>query len=166
MVLYNTALRCIVLCCIVKYCIVPYCIVSYCIVSYRIALYYIVTYCIALYCIVLYCIKAIFSWLNKLSINSNKTAHLLFNPKHFNNPNCSINIDSKVISHKDSAKKPCGEIFQSDMSIDKHIPAVVNSCFLQLRDFHLIRPFITKTATIALANTFVHSFLVYCNRAI
>ena len=90
--------------------------------------------------------------MNKLSINSNKTAYLLFNPKHFNNPNCSINIDSKVISHKDSAKS-LGVIFQSDMSMDRHIPAVVKSCFLQLRDFHRIRPFISKTATITLANT-------------
>ena len=35
--------------------------------------------------------------------------------------------------------------------------------FPQLRDFHRIRPLISKTATITLANAFVHSHLDYCN---
>ena len=34
-------------------------------------------------------------------------------------------------------------VFQSDMSMDKHISAIVESCFLQLRDFHRIRPLIS-----------------------
>ena len=45
-----------------------------------------------------------------------------------------------------------GVVFQSDVSIDKHISAIVKSCFLQLYDFHRIRPFISKTAAIARAN--------------
>ena len=49
------------------------------------------------------------------------------------------------------------------MSIDKHISAIVKSCFLQLRDFHCICPLISKTASITLANVFVHSHLDYCN---
>ena len=47
---------------------------------------------------------------NKLAVNSNKTEYLLFNPKHFNNPNFSINIDSIIISPNDSAKN-CGVVF-------------------------------------------------------
>ena len=45
------------------------------------------------------CIKDIFSWMitNKLSINPNKMEYLLFNPKYFNNPNCSINIECNII---------------------------------------------------------------------
>ena len=110
------------------------------------------------------CIRDIFSWMvaNKLSVNPNKTEYLLFNPKNLNNPNCSINIDSNIISPTNSAKN-LGVVFQSDMSMDKHISAVVKSCFLQLRDFHRIRPLISKTAAITLANAFVHSHLDYCN---
>ena len=51
------------------------------------------------------CIRDIFSWMvaYKLFVNPNKTVYLLFNPKHFNNPNCSINIDSNIISSNNSA---------------------------------------------------------------
>ena len=43
---------------------------------------------------------------NKLSVNPNKTEYFLFNSKHFSNPNCSINIDSNIISPNDLVKKP------------------------------------------------------------
>ena len=43
--------------------------------------------------------------------------------------------------------------------MDKHISAIVKSCFLQLCNFHLIRPFISKTAFITLTNAFEHSHL-------
>ena len=71
------------------------------------------------------CIRDICSWMvaNKLSVNPNKTEYLYFNPKNLNNPNCSINIDSNIISSTNSAKN-LGVVFQSDMSMDKHISAV------------------------------------------
>ena len=47
--------------------------------------------------------------------------------------------------------------------MDKRISSIIKSCFLQLRDFRRIRPFISKTAAITLANTFVHSRLDFCN---
>ena len=47
--------------------------------------------------------------------------------------------------------------------MDKHISSVIKSCFLQLRDFRRIRPFISKTAAITLANAFVHYRLDFCN---
>ena len=99
---------------------------------------------------------------NKLSVNPNKTKYLLFNPKYSKNPNLSIHIDSHIISPNDSAKN-LGVVSQSDMSMDKHILDIVKSCFLQLRNFHRIRPLISKTATITLANAFVHSYFDYCN---
>ena len=49
------------------------------------------------------------------------------------------------------------------MSLDKHISSIVKSSFLQLHDFRLIHPFISKTAAIMLANAFVHSRLDFCN---
>ena len=98
----------------------------------------------------------------KLYVNPYKTEYFLFNQQHFNNPNCSINIDFNIISPNDSAKH-LGVVFQSDMSVDKHISAIIKPCFLRLCDFHRIRLFISKTAAIILANAFVHSHLDYCN---
>ena len=54
-------------------------------------------------------------------------------------------------------------IFQSDMSMDKHNSAIVKSCFLQLRNFHQVHPFISKTTVITPANAFSHFHLDYCN---
>ena len=110
------------------------------------------------------CIRDIFSWMaaNKLFVNPNKMEYLLFNPKFSNNPNCNINIDFNIISPNDYAKN-LGVVFQSNMSIDKHISIIVKSCFLQLRNFHHIRLLIFKTALITLANAFVHSHLDFCN---
>ena len=99
---------------------------------------------------------------NKLSVNLNKMEYLLFISKYFNNPNCSINTDANIILPNNFAKN-LGVVFQSDMSMNKHISAIVKSCFLQLRDFHHICPLILKTAVITLANAFVHSHLDYCN---
>ena len=45
----------------------------------------------------------------------------------------------------------------------KHISSIIKSCFLQLHDFHRIRPFISKTAAITLANAFVYSCLDFYN---
>ena len=47
--------------------------------------------------------------------------------------------------------------------MDKYISFIVKSCFFQRRDFHRIRPFISKTAAITFANAFVHSRLNFCN---
>ena len=68
-----------------------------------------------------------------------------------------------ILSRQLILQKTLVLFFQSDMSMDKHISAEVKSCFLQLRDFHRIRPLISKTAAIILANAFVHSHLDYCN---
>ena len=43
---------------------------------------------------------------NKLSVNSNKTEYLLFNPNNINLPVNIINIGSNPISPSDGAKKP------------------------------------------------------------
>ena len=99
---------------------------------------------------------------NKLSLNPNKTKYLLFNPNNVNLPINIINLGSNTISPSDSAKN-LGVIFQTDMFMDKHISSIIKSCFLQLRNFCRIRPFICKTAAITHANAFVHSRLDFCN---
>ena len=49
------------------------------------------------------------------------------------------------------------------MSKDKHTSAIVKSSYLQLSNFYRIRPVISKSAAITLANAFVHSHLNYYN---
>ena len=98
---------------------------------------------------------------NKLSVNPDKTEYLLFNSKNINVP-VSINLNLNTISPSECAKN-LGVIFQSDMSMEKHISSVVKTCFLQLREFRHIRSFIPKSAAIIFANAFIHSRIDYCN---
>ena len=109
------------------------------------------------------CIKDIFSWMigNKLSVNPDKTEYLLFNSKNINVP-VSINLNLNTISPSKCAKN-LGLIFQSDMSMDKHISSVVKTCFHQLCEFRHIRSFIPKSAAIIFANAnMIHSRIDYC----
>ena len=76
---------------------------------------------------------------------------------------CYFYVNDTQIYLSFSPAKSLGVIFQSDMSMDKHISAIVKSCFLQLRNFHRIYSFISNTATITLANAFVRSHFNYCN---
>ena len=99
---------------------------------------------------------------NKLSVNPDKTEYLLFNLKNINVP-VSINLNLNTISPSECAKI-LGVIFQSDMSMDKHISCVAKTCFHQLREFRHIRSFIPKSAAIIIfANAFIHSCIDYCN---
>ena len=99
---------------------------------------------------------------NKLFANSNKTEYLLFNSRNINPQVININLDSVVISPSYSAKN-LGVFFQSGMSLDNHISPIIKSCYVQLLDFRRIRPLISKTAAITLANSFIHSRINYCN---
>ena len=47
--------------------------------------------------------------------------------------------------------------------MDKHISSVVKTCFLQLREFHHIQSFISKSVAVILADAFIHSSINYCN---
>ena len=73
----------------------------------------------------------------------------------------TINLDSNIIFHSDSAKNLI-VIFQTDMSLDKQVSSIVKSFFLQLRDFRRNRPFISKTDAVTLVNAFVRSRLHFC----
>ena len=99
---------------------------------------------------------------NKLSANPNKTEYLLFNSRNINPQVININLNSDFISPSYSTKN-LDVLFQSDMSLDNHILSIIKSCFVQLRDICHIRLLRSKTATITLANSFIHFRLNYCN---
>ena len=109
------------------------------------------------------CITDIFSWMigNKLSVNPDKTEYLLLNYKNINVPvNTNLNLNTILPSE---CAKNFSVIFQSDMTMDKHISSVVKICFYQLCEFRHIRSFIPKSAAIIFANAFIHSRIDYCN---
>ena len=72
------------------------------------------------------CIKDVLAWMigNKLSVHPDKTEHL-FNSKNINIP-VSINLNLNSISPRDFERN-LRIIFQSDMSMDKHICQSKNS---------------------------------------
>ena len=86
---------------------------------------------------------------------------IMFNSKNIN-VLVSINLNLITISPSVYAKN-LGVIFESDMSMNKHISSVVKTCFHQLREFRHIRSFIPKPAVIMFANAFIHSCIDYCN---
>ena len=98
---------------------------------------------------------------NKLSLNPDKTEYILFYLKNINVP-VSVNLNLSTISLSKSTKN-LGLVFQSDLSMDKHIPSVAKTCILQLREFRHIRSFIAKSAAITFANAFIHSRIDYYN---
>ena len=98
---------------------------------------------------------------NKLSVNPHNTEYLLFK-KNISVP-VSINLNSNIISPSESAKN-LSIIFQSDMSMDKHISSVIKTCFLKLHEFCHFQSFIPKSAAITLANAFIHSRIDNCYR--
>ena len=95
-------------------------------------------------------------------VGPNKTEYLLCNPNNINLPVNIANLGSNTIFPNDNAKN-LRAVFQTDISLNKHTSSILKSCFLQLRDFLHIRPFIYKTAANTLANAFVHSRLEFCN---
>ena len=70
---------------------------------------------------------------NKLSVNPDKTEYLLFNQLSINVP-VSVDLNLNTIFPSESTKN-LDIIFQSDVSMDKHISSIVKTCFLQLHKF-------------------------------
>ena len=62
-----------------------------------------------------------------------------------------------------STARNLGVIFDSDLSLTKHISATCKSCFYQIRQLRQIRPSLDKSSAITLANSLVSSKLDYCN---
>ena len=84
------------------------------------------------------CIKDIFLWMigNKLSVNPDETDYLLFNSKNISVP-VSINLNLNTISPSECAKN-LSVIFQSNMSMDKHILSVVKLISISFVNFAIL----------------------------
>src|SRR6266853_5810273 len=74
----------------------------------------------------------------------------------------TLTLGTASISSSDHAKN-LGVIFQSDLSLDKHISAIVSSCFYHIRDLKRIRSSLSLNTATILGNALVHSKLDYCD---
>ena len=56
-----------------------------------------------------------------------------------------------------------GVIFDSNLSFNKHVTTVVQSCFFQLRNIAKIKPFLSTANLETVIHSFISSRLDYCN---
>jgi len=90
------------------------------------------------------------------------TADIPICPKKQTITDTTLTLSTASISPSDHAKN-LGVIFQSDLSLDKHISAIVSSCFYHIRDLKRIRSSLSLNTATILGNALVHSKLDYCN---
>ena len=113
------------------------------------------------------CLSAVQSWMakNKLKLNPDKTEFIVLGTEkqqtklanHF-----PINIMGNMVSPCSKVKN-LGVIFDSTLSMSKHVSLVRSSCFYHIRDFSRIRRILSKSVAVTLANALVGSRLDYCN---
>ena len=109
----------------------------------------------------------IISWmnLNKLLLNPSKTEFLLIGTDSQRNKFSDLNsvtLGDTTIPVSSSSRN-LGFIFDSDMSFTKQISSVSKSCHFHIRDIRRIRPLLSSSIAITLANSLVSSKLDYCN---
>jgi Reverse transcriptase (RNA-dependent DNA polymerase)/Endonuclease/Exonuclease/phosphatase family len=101
---------------------------------------------------------------NRLSVNPSKTEYLLIGT-----PQQRAKVVSPSITFRGNTLTPSSEarnlgiIFDSCLSLTKHISSVCSSSFYQIRQLRQVRPSLDKNSTIILANALVTTKLDYCN---
>lgn len=113
------------------------------------------------------CLSAVQLWMgkNKLKLNPDKTEFIVLGTekqqtklaKYF-----PIDIMGNMVSPCTKVKN-LGVIFDSTLSMSKHVSSVRSSCFYHIRDFSRIRRILSKSVAVTLANALVGSRLDYCN---
>ena len=111
-------------------------------------------------------LDSVYSWLttNRLSVNPSKTEFLIIGTPQQRSKllSTSLTFCGNIILPSTSARN-LGVIFDSDLSLTKHISATCKSCFYQICQLRQIRPSLDKSSAITLANSLVSSKLDYCN---
>ena len=104
---------------------------------------------------------------NQLKLNDDKTEALLFPFSSSLKPSIvplpdSITLGSHNIPFSDSARN-LGFIFDSKLSMKKHIIKICQTAYFELKRISLIRRFLTEAAAKTLVTFFILSRLDYCN---
>ena len=76
--------------------------------------------------------------------------------------NFPVSILGSLLRPFDSVRN-LGVWFDADFSFSEHIKRTCNACFLQMRDLHIIRKYLTPEVEVLAANALVSSSLDYCN---
>ena len=113
------------------------------------------------------CLLAVQSWMatNKLKLNPDKTEFIVLGTET-NRSRLSNFFPVDILGNTctpTSKVKNLGVVFDSSLSMSKHVSQICSSCFYHIRDFRRIRRFLSKSVSITLANALVTSRIDYCN---
>jgi hypothetical protein len=114
------------------------------------------------------CATNILSWCasRRLQLNASKTELIWFgsrvNLTKLRLLNQSITVGTENVQPVDTVRD-LGVLFDSELSMTKHVAAVVQSCFYQLRRIRQIRRRVGQDVTLQLVIALVISRLDYCN---
>ena len=113
------------------------------------------------------CLSDIRTWMlhNKLKINDDKTEFLLLSSANLRskmNSNHELNVGNASIPTSSTARN-LGVIFDSHMTMDKHITSVCKSANFHLRNISSIRNVLTDSSASQLVHSMITSRLDYCN---
>jgi hypothetical protein len=101
---------------------------------------------------------------NRLCLNPSKTEYIIIGSSYQRSKLIStdISLSGNLIKPVESAKN-LGIIFDSEMSLHKHISSICQTSFYHIRQLRQIRSSIDIHSATILANSLVHSKLDYCN---
>ena len=112
------------------------------------------------------CLENIGCWMknNLLKLNDDKTKVIVFAPKKFDGKytDLCVTFNEWIIKPKPLVKI-LGVLFDSTMTLEKHINKKTKSAYFQIRNIWTIRPYLTENATRSLVNALVMPKLDYCN---
>ena len=113
------------------------------------------------------CLSDIRTWMlhNKLKINDDKTEFLLLSSAHAKSKlkdDHKLNVGNASIPTSSTAKN-LGVMFDSHMTMEKHITSVCKSANFHLRNISAIRNVLTDSSAAQLVHSMITSRLDYCN---
>jgi hypothetical protein len=112
------------------------------------------------------CINEIVKWSfsHYMKINPDKTEIMLFRPPSLNNEVIvnGIFLDGQCIRFSDEVKN-VGVWLDRNLTMDKHINAIVSHCYKLLRDLRRIKKYLQRTHIERLDHAIISSRLDYCN---
>ena len=112
------------------------------------------------------CLSEIRDWMssNMLKLNQDKTELIVFAPKHRvkHISDFKLPFDGTILSDAKCVKN-LGVFLDKTLSMDQQVSAVAKSCYHQIRNIGLIRPYITENACKTLVCSLVTSRLDYGN---
>ena len=112
-------------------------------------------------------IAAVATWMssNLLCLNQSKSEFMVIgHPKQLSKLNKpSLAMPDNTILLPVSSARNLGIIFDSQLTLSKHISALTSSCFYHIRDLKRIRNYLSTETAILIATSLVHTKLDYCN---